>query len=241
MYNSMLFKELREFTTGLLNQLLVNLAGEDGQSWLDEFKKFLRREPCWVGPYLRRVWKFTLGAIDGKDVPPKRLNGWEGFCTGMGLNFSPDFEKFGIIFSGIAPETEIVGDDLIKNCLFGEFLGKMPSDIEKKRLLGSQLLAICRDSQKKINALRKRGFFGREFPSTISPEDLPKLHLGGPNYVILTRGDEPVADDLSNVFLANVVMSQLQFNELGAHIGKLDLSQAWHGCVNKPRVFYSQQ
>lgn len=46
--NTMLFEALREFTTGLLNQLLVNLSGRDGQVWMAEFKKFLRKEPCWV-------------------------------------------------------------------------------------------------------------------------------------------------------------------------------------------------
>ena len=48
MGNTMLFTALREFTTGLLNQLLVNLSGQDGQTWLEEFKKFLRRETCWI-------------------------------------------------------------------------------------------------------------------------------------------------------------------------------------------------
>lgn len=33
---------------GLLNQLLVNLEGEQGEEWLYEFKKFLRKERCWV-------------------------------------------------------------------------------------------------------------------------------------------------------------------------------------------------
>lgn len=47
MESTVLFTALREFTTGLLNQLLVNLAGQDGQTWHTEFKKFLRRERCW--------------------------------------------------------------------------------------------------------------------------------------------------------------------------------------------------
>lgn len=49
METNMLFTALREFTTGLLNQLLVNLSGQDGQVWLEELKRFLRKEPCWVG------------------------------------------------------------------------------------------------------------------------------------------------------------------------------------------------
>ncbi len=71
MEETMLFKALREFTTGLLNQLLVNLAGQEGQMWLDEFKKFLRRETCWVQNFLRRLFeteKIVVGATDGTET-----------------------------------------------------------------------------------------------------------------------------------------------------------------------------
>lgn len=44
---NMLREALREII-GPLGQLLRNLAGNDSDIWLDEFKKFLRREPCWV-------------------------------------------------------------------------------------------------------------------------------------------------------------------------------------------------
>lgn len=43
----MLSKALREFTTGPLKQLIVNLGGKDGDQWEEELKKFLRKEPCW--------------------------------------------------------------------------------------------------------------------------------------------------------------------------------------------------
>jgi len=45
--NTMLSKALREFTTGPLNQLIVNLGGQEGDQWEEELKKFLRKEPCW--------------------------------------------------------------------------------------------------------------------------------------------------------------------------------------------------
>lgn len=48
-----LCQALREFTTGLLNQLLVNLSGQEGHTWLEEFKKFLRKESCWTNAQLQ--------------------------------------------------------------------------------------------------------------------------------------------------------------------------------------------
>jgi len=46
MKNPMLSTALREIR-GLWNQLLVNLEGEQGEEWLQTFKKFLRKEECW--------------------------------------------------------------------------------------------------------------------------------------------------------------------------------------------------
>lgn len=42
----MLKKVLRRLN-GPLNQFFENLAGDYGETWLKEFKKFLRKEPCW--------------------------------------------------------------------------------------------------------------------------------------------------------------------------------------------------
>ena len=52
---NMLSKALREFTTGPLNQLIVNLGGQDGDQWEEELKKFLRKEPCWSNGQVAQV------------------------------------------------------------------------------------------------------------------------------------------------------------------------------------------
>lgn len=46
--DTMLSKALRDFTTGPLNQLIVNLGGQDGGRWEEELNRFLRKEPCWT-------------------------------------------------------------------------------------------------------------------------------------------------------------------------------------------------
>ncbi len=51
----MLSKALREFTTGPLNQLIVNLGGQDGDQWEQQFKQFLRKEPCWTNDQVMQV------------------------------------------------------------------------------------------------------------------------------------------------------------------------------------------
>jgi hypothetical protein len=53
--DTMLSKALREFTTGPLNQLIVNLGGQDGDQWEQQLKQFLRKEPCWTNGQVTQV------------------------------------------------------------------------------------------------------------------------------------------------------------------------------------------
>lgn len=68
----MLSKALREFMTGPLNQLIVNLGGRDSSLWAEELKKFLRKEPCWTNgkdhPILEFVSTVVVSATTGKFV-----------------------------------------------------------------------------------------------------------------------------------------------------------------------------
>lgn len=45
---------------GLLNQLFVNLEGEQGEEWLAELKKFLRKEKCWISDLLEFISIVTV-------------------------------------------------------------------------------------------------------------------------------------------------------------------------------------
>lgn len=53
--DTILSKALREFTTGPLNQLIVNLGGQDGDQWEQQLKQFLRKEPCWSNGQVAQV------------------------------------------------------------------------------------------------------------------------------------------------------------------------------------------
>jgi hypothetical protein len=72
--NAMLSEALQEFT-GLLGQLLKNLLGNDADTWGDEFKRFLRKEPCWVK-------SLPMSITVDCDLDPKISSGL--FLTGKG-------------------------------------------------------------------------------------------------------------------------------------------------------------
>lgn len=53
--DTMLSKALREFMSGPLNQLIVNLGGQEGDQWEQQLKQFLRKEPCWTNGNVTQV------------------------------------------------------------------------------------------------------------------------------------------------------------------------------------------
>lgn len=46
--DTMLSRALRDFLSGPLKQLLVNISGKENSLWEKEFARFLRKEPCWI-------------------------------------------------------------------------------------------------------------------------------------------------------------------------------------------------
>lgn len=84
----------------------------------------------------------------------------------------------GHIFSSNASEMLIAVDALIATAGFPEFFGNTATELEKLRLMGSQYLAVCDHHR---NKLCPGGF---------------------QNFFLLTKGDEVVASDLSNIVVA---------------------------------------
>lgn len=165
--------------------LLLDIANrlgrpEDDIEFFNDLAKFVRE---WrkkvvettkeVKTYLRHLFTLKLGATSGKDTYSTARKVFRGY-------FAPEFESFGIVFSGVAPETEVAADELVRNGQFTEFLGNTAEELEKFRLLGSQFLSLCLDDSDK---LQRNGYA---------------------NFFVLTRGDEVVTEDLSNVFVARV-------------------------------------
>ncbi|OGI86138.1 hypothetical protein A3A01_02410 [Candidatus Nomurabacteria bacterium RIFCSPLOWO2_01_FULL_39_17] len=197
-----------------LFQLISNLVNpEIGEEWLTELNKFNRREPCWVPVvksakvYLRRLFTFKLGATDGKDTYATARKAFRAY-------FDPDFENWGIMFSGVAPEAEIASDELTQSGKFSDFLGNIATDLEKRRVLGSQFLKLCRDNSDKLRGDGRANFF------------------------VLTKGDEAVMEDLSNVFVADVCVHDR--GELDACLDEFRHDDVWRG-VRGHRVFSPQQ
>jgi len=92
--DSMLSKALREFMSGPLNQLVVNLGGEDSATWEEELKKFLRKEPCWPRELLVAWLGMTATSATTKKFVADdnfKLKKDGGLCSYLGDNFKTWF------------------------------------------------------------------------------------------------------------------------------------------------------
>ncbi len=151
MDNTMLFKALREFTSGLLNQLLVNLAGEDGQTWLDEFKKFLRQEPCWVGKvktYLRRLYEtevIAIGATDGTETLAQAGDVFTGWID-------PDFKNWELDSPSVATSPmPVMVTELTKNGTFAEIYKSLGELLDDLCFSQAQIKKFCVEHRSKLS------------------------------------------------------------------------------------------
>ncbi len=85
MKNVVLSAALREIR-GLWNQLLINLEGEQGDEWLQEFKRFLRKEECWIKAVeaktetVKKILEFVATTIIG--IPVGRFVARDHFKVG---------------------------------------------------------------------------------------------------------------------------------------------------------------
>lgn len=120
--DSMLSIALRQFLNGPLKQLIVNLGGQDGELWEQEFKKFLRKEPCWTNRGLRQP-----------TAAQKRVDPSEFFRSPMGPDVSDDFLRFVANRTVRSRETQAVAVDV-------RILEHEVNDADIERELGEQCI-----------------------------------------------------------------------------------------------------
>ncbi|MFH1200941.1 MAG: hypothetical protein V1484_01245 [bacterium] len=126
------------------------------------------------------------------------------------LGFDYSFENEGIVFSGISLETDMVIDEPTSNGRFQDFLGNTAEELERWRMFGSQFAEFC-----------------------LSYPDKLRKNSHGATFFLLTRKDEPVAVDLSNVFVARVGVG---FGQLGAGLHYFAHDQAVWNVKYKHRI-----
>jgi hypothetical protein len=145
----MLSKALREFASGPLNQLLVNLGGKDGDIWEEELKKFLRKQKCWKNKLFQPIGgiflfattspfvaseKFTVNT--GDDAPVKISCVWGNFKKQFYGKIENPREEINLHYGDLSQESQS------KDVLF-ELGGK-----EKAEVLLQDVYALLKQQSK---------------------------------------------------------------------------------------------
>ncbi|MGH7249408.1 MAG: hypothetical protein ACREGC_00355 [Minisyncoccia bacterium] len=156
-----------------------------------------------------RLFTFSLdpSAVSTLDEAGEVFNG----------NFSTRFAGWDIGFWASGPKSEIAVDQLVFDGTSSQFIGNTAEKLEKRRLLGSQFLAICRDHPNQL------------------------VDGTGANLFVLTSADEEVSPDMKNVFIARVIVGGMNENfALYAFLEQFLDDVAWGGNA-KNRLFSPQR
>jgi hypothetical protein len=151
--------ELPEKMLGVLYDLLEKMLGKEGWLWLDELKKFLRKEPTWVGIVVAKILRLISGGesltIDGSDG--KLVN--DGTITWY---FDDGCEEEGANES--CPSTEDVAVEvyeMAEDATFTKMFGSLSSDLQEVYFSSRDQIRIFALKHRKW--LRDDGF-GTFFP-----------------------------------------------------------------------------
>lgn len=128
----------------VIYDLVDKLAGEAGQEWLAELKKFLCKENCWTGVVAEIFLKLISGgeslvldAVDGKKVLVDAKN--------LFTYIDSDFKNWGADEPGQSTgETPVEVYEMAKDTTFSQMFGSLSGDARKSCFTQSQIKSFVK-------------------------------------------------------------------------------------------------
>jgi hypothetical protein len=139
----------------VIYDLVEKLAGEAGQEWFAELKKFLRKKNCWTGVVAEIFLKLISGgeslvldAVDGKDVLAD--------ANDMFAYIDSDFKNWKADELGQPTgETPVEVYEMAKDATFPQMFGSLVTDVRRLCLTQAQIKGFVK---KYRNWLRTDGY-----------------------------------------------------------------------------------
>jgi hypothetical protein len=136
--------DLPQEMLGVICDLVEKLAGESGQEWLSELKRFLRKENCWTGVVAKSILKLVsagetsiIEACDGRQTIARAK---KVFASGI----DNDFENWGLDNPGEAtPEIMPQVYELAEDATFVKMFTSFTSDLDKFCFTQNQIIRFC--------------------------------------------------------------------------------------------------
>lgn len=139
-----------------LCDLVEKLAGEAGQEWLAEMKKFLRKENCWTG-VIAEVFLKLISAGESLIIDP--VNGTEVIAKAKKVfpaGIDGDFKRWGADEPGQAtPETIPSVYEMTANATFSQMFSSLNPDVRDLCFTQHQIISFV---EKYPNWLRTDGY-----------------------------------------------------------------------------------
>lgn len=132
--------------------IMEKMLGSNGDNWFVEFKKFLRREKCWmdvvVEPFLKLIYADTTLVIKAKTGERTIFQIKDLFTWGIGS----DFVDYGADEEGSATEdTEVDVYELAKDGDFSDIYGSLPFDLSQLCLTQDQIIGFVEEHRNRLS------------------------------------------------------------------------------------------
>lgn len=142
---------------GAITDFFEKLSGPDGTKWIAEFKKFLRKEPCWVkvGGVVTSILRLISG---GKRITIRPTSGQRTIAQATDIftwGIDSDFKNWGLDVRGEAkPETPVLVYEMVEDGDFETIFDSLGRR-EDLCLTQEQIIAFAEDHK---DWLRKEGY-----------------------------------------------------------------------------------
>jgi hypothetical protein len=169
---------------GTICDLAEKMAGEAGQEWLAELKKFLRKEKSWVGGEAKEIFLQLIS--DGEDLAIDAADGSEILAEAREMfpgGIDSDFKNWGADERGLATaETPVEVYEMMKDATFSQMFGSLNADVRKNCLTQHQIKNFVR---KHRNWIRTDGYatfflfesYGHFFVARVHFHDVVRLFV----------------------------------------------------------------
>ncbi len=134
---------------GAITDFFEKLSGPDGTKWIAEFKKFLRKEPCWVKVEVEPILRLISG---GKRIAIRATTG-QRMVSSAGdvftLGIDSEFKNWGLDVPGEAkPETPVEVYEMVKDGDFKTIFGSLGRERDDLCLTQEQIVAFVENHKK---------------------------------------------------------------------------------------------
>lgn len=147
---------------GVIHDLFTKLMNDPDGTWFTELKKFLRKEPCWVGETIQKGNEFLHSLSAGQQVIIGATDGTENLADANDVfsSIDSDLKNWGLNVKGKETTgTPVEVLEMVKNGNFQQIFGSFGRDLDSLCLTQHQIKRFVKDQKTWLRTDRYTTFF----------------------------------------------------------------------------------